>query len=72
MVKHLTTLASRAIEVNRRTVVHLTRLQSGFLPERNLAQTQEILDTLQDLLRQMNTCLSHPPPHSPPPAVPLK
>ena len=71
MVKPLTLLASRAVEVNRSVVVHLTRLQYGFLPERSLAQTQEILDQLQDLVRQMNQSL-HSPSKSPPPAVPLK
>ena len=64
-------LASRAVEVNRSVVVHLTRLQYGFLPERSLAQTQEILDQLQDLVRQMNQSL-HSPSKFPPPAVPLK
>jgi hypothetical protein len=72
MVKPMMLLASRAVEVNRSVVVHLTRLQYGFLPERNLAQTQEILNTLQDLVRQMEYCLAHPPPPSRPPAVPLK
>ena len=72
MVKPLTLLASRAVEVNRTVVVHLTRLQYGFLPERNLAQTQEILNTLQDLVRQMEHCLTHPPPPSRPPVLPLK
>jgi hypothetical protein len=72
MVKPLTLLASRAVEVNRSVVVHLTRLQYGFLPERSLAQTQEILTQLQDLVAQMNHCLQNPPPPSRPPAIPLK
>lgn len=72
MVKPLTNLAIRALEVNRVAVVHLTRLQHGFLPERNLAQTREILETLQDLVRQMDICLTHPPPPPRPPVVPLK
>ena len=72
MVKPLMLLASRALEVNRTVVPTLTRLQYGFLPEQSLAQTQEILKTLQDLVQQMERCLTHPPPPTRPPAVPLK
>ena len=72
MVKPLMNLAIRALEVNRSVVPTLTRLQHGFLPEQSLAQTQEMVNTLQDLVRQMERCLTHPPPPQRPPAVPLK
>ena len=62
MVKHIYTLALRAMQANQQMAAHLTRVQSGFLPAKNIEQAQEMLNTMQEMLRDMQTALHAPPP----------
>ena len=74
MVKpaHFHTLALRAVQTNRSVLAHLTRIQSGFLPETNITQAQESLAQLQTMLHEMKTALHSPPPKHDNDFVPLK
>jgi hypothetical protein len=68
--KHIHTLALRALRVNQEVTTHLTRVQHGFLPDKNIVQAQEIVTQLQAMLHDMQTALKAPP--GPPPSIPLK
>lgn len=68
--KHIHTLALRALRVNQEVTAHLTRVQHGFLPDKNIVQAQEIVTQLQEMLNNMQTALKAP--HGPPPSIPLK
>jgi uncharacterized protein HemY len=59
------------MQANQQMVAHLTRVQSGFLQDKNIAQAQETLDSLHEILRDMRTVLHAP---QPPPSkyVPMK
>jgi hypothetical protein len=74
MVKHLHTLALRALQANQQMAAHLTRVQSGFLQAKNIDQAQEMLNSMQEMLRDMQTALQAPPGTQPrdQPYVPLK
>lgn len=60
MVKNFHTLALRAMQTNQQMTAHLIRVQSGFLRAQNIEQAQETLDTLQEMLRDMQTALNAP------------
>lgn len=60
MVKHLSTLALRALRVNQEVSAHLTRIHSGFLPDRNITQAQQVLNELQTMLQDMEKALKAP------------
>lgn len=68
--KHIHTLALRALRVNQEVTAHLTRVQHGFLPDKNIVQAQEIVTQLQEMLNNMQTALKAP--HGPPTSIPLK
>ena len=74
MVKHIHTLALRAMQANKQVSAHLTRVQSGFLPAKNIEQAEEMLQSMQEMLRDMRAALQAP--HSThdrnQPYVPLK
>jgi hypothetical protein len=76
MVKHrVHTLALRAMQANRQLATHLTRVQTGFLPGKNIEEAQHMLQTMQEMLRDMQDALQAPPPQStqqPSTYVPLK
>lgn len=72
MVKHMHTLALRALQVNQQMAAHLTRVQSGFLQAKNIEQAQETLESMQEMLRDMQTALHAPPSPPSSPYVPLK
>ena len=74
MVKpvHFHTLALRAVQTNRSVLAHLTRIQSGFLPDVNIQQAEESLAQLQSMLHEMKTVLHSPPPKANDTFVPLK
>jgi hypothetical protein len=74
MVKpvHFHTLALRAVQTNRSVLAHLTRIQSGFLPEVNIQQAEESLAQLQSMLHEMKSALHSPPPKEHSSFVPLK
>jgi type II secretory pathway pseudopilin PulG len=61
MVKNFHTLALRAMQTNQQMTAHLIRVQSGFLRAQNIEQAQETLNTLQEMLRDMQTALQAPP-----------
>lgn len=62
MVKHIHTLALRAMQANQQMTAHLIRVQSGFLPAKNIEQAQEMLKHMQEMLADMQTALNAPPP----------
>ena len=64
MVKNFHTLALRAMQTNQQIAAHLIRVQSGFLRAQNIEQAQETLDTLQEMLRDMQSALNAPPNNS--------
>jgi hypothetical protein len=61
MVKHIHTLALRAMQANQQMSAHLIRVQSGFLPAKNIEQAQEMLKSMQEMLCDMQTALNAPP-----------
>lgn len=73
MVKpyQLHTLAGHALKSTQQMTAHLIRVQSGFLPEKNIQQAQELTDMLQSVLSQMQSALQSPP-RTNQPYVPLK
>ena len=60
MVKPLYTLALRALQVNKEVAAHLTRVQHGFLPGKNIEQAHETLRTMQEMLSEMQEALNSP------------
>jgi len=62
MVKHLATIAMRAMSIHRGMVPNLTRIQYGFMTDQNREHIEKTLDELQDMLRDMREALQHPPP----------
>jgi hypothetical protein len=64
MVKHIHTLALRAMQANQQMSAHLIRVHSGFLPAKNIEQAQEMLKSLQEMLCDMQTALDAPPDSS--------
>lgn len=62
MVKNLATLALRAIEVHRNMAPRLTRIQHGFMTQRNIEYIELSIRALQDMLRDMRDVVQHPPP----------
>jgi hypothetical protein len=61
MVKHIHTLALRAMQANQQVSAHLLRVHSGFLPAKNIEQAEEMLNALHEMLRDMRTALKAPP-----------
>lgn len=60
MVKHLYTLALRALRTNQEVTTHLTRIQHGFLPDKNIEQAREVIQDLQQMLSEMQQVLREP------------
>ena len=71
MVKHIHTLALRAMQTNQSIAASLTRIQHGFMPEKNIDQAQQILHQMQEMLNEMRKTLVAPATQSSD-AVPLK
>lgn len=74
MGKPLYTLALRALTVNQQMAAQLTRIQSGFLPAKQIEDAQLTIRSLQEMLCEMQKALNAPSP-GPPSAknyVPLK
>jgi len=61
---HFHTMALRAVQTNQSVMSHLTRVQHGFMPERNIDQAEQVLNQLQEMLREMRNTLQAPPPSS--------
>lgn len=70
MVKPLYTLALRALSTNKEVLAHLTRIQHGFMPDKQIEQAQLVVAQLQDMLREMQEAAKAPPQSSS--HVPLK
>jgi hypothetical protein len=71
MAKHIHTLALRAMQTNQSVASHLTRIQHGFMPEKNIDQAQQVLHQMQEMLDEMRKALIAPLSQSSN-AVPLK
>ena len=62
MVKQqLYTLALRALQTNREVSSHLTRIQHGFLPDKNIHEAQQVIQHMQKMLCEMQDALKAPP-----------
>lgn len=72
MVKHLYTLALRALRTNQEVTTHLTRIQHGFLPDKNIEQAKQVIEDLQNMLSEMQQVLREPGKGDQNHIVPLK
>ncbi len=73
MVKpFVSTLAMRMMRSSQVIQVHLTRIQSGFMPERNLNEAEQLLQEMQSAIGQMRSMLANPDTKQPSNCVPLK
>lgn len=73
MVKPLSTLALRALSVNQQMAAQLTRIQSGFLPAKQIEEAHLTIRSLQEMLCEMQKALqASPGPPSAKNYVPLK
>jgi hypothetical protein len=70
MVKPLSTLALRAMSTHKEVLAHLTRIQYGFMPDKQIEQAQAVVSQLQDMLREMQEVSKNPPSQSQ--HIPLK
>ena len=61
MVKPLYSLALRALTVNQQMTAQLIRIQSGFIPGKQLQEAQLSIQTLQEMLCDMQKALDAPP-----------
>jgi hypothetical protein len=73
MVKPLVnTLAVRMMRTSQTMQVHLTRIQSGFMPERNIHEAETLLQEMQSAIQAMRSAISNPDTPKPSNYVPLK
>jgi hypothetical protein len=73
MVKPLIgSLAMRMMRTSQVMQVHLTRIQSGFMPERNINEAEQLLQEMQAAIGQMRSMLANRDPKPPSNCVPLK
>ena len=73
MVKPLVgSLAMRMMRTSQVMQVHLTRIQSGFMPERNLQEAEQLLQEMQSAIQEIRSAISKPDTKPPPNYVPLK
>jgi ethanolamine utilization microcompartment shell protein EutS len=60
MVKPLYTLALRALTVNQQMTAHLIRIQNGFVPGKQIQEAHLSIQTLQEMLCEMQKALDAP------------
>jgi hypothetical protein len=73
MVKpFVSTLAMRMMRSSQVMQVHLTRIQSGFMPERNLNEAEQLLQEMQAAVQAMRNAISNPDTKQASNCVPLK
>lgn len=60
MVKPLYTLALRALTVNQQVAAQLIRIQSGFIPGKQIEEAQLSIRSLQEMLCDMQKALDAP------------
>lgn len=71
--RQLYTLANRLLVEHGTFVSAIKRVQSGFLPERNIKEAQEQLVIFQQMLAEMERALASPsPPKQPSTFIPMK
>ncbi len=70
MVKPLYTLTLRALSTHKEVLAHLTRIQHGFMPDKQIEQAQLVVAQLQEMLREMQEAVKSPPQSSS--HIPLK
>ena len=58
---HAYTLALRLLSSNGSFVSNIRRIQSGFLPERNIREARELLEEFKTTLDQIEHSLRYPP-----------
>ena len=64
MVKPLYTLALRALSTHKEVLTHLTRIQHGFMPDKQIQEAQIVVTQLQEMLREMQEVAKNPPSQS--------
>ena len=73
MVKPLIgSLAMRMMRTSQVMQVHLTRIQSGFMPERNINEAEQLLQEMQTAIQEMRGAISKSDTKQPSNYVPLK
>ena len=60
MVKPLYTLALRALTVNQQMTAQLIRIQNGFLPGKQIEEVHRTIQSLQEMLCDMQKTLDAP------------
>jgi hypothetical protein len=60
MVKPLYSLALRALTVNQQVAAQLIRIQSGFIPGKQIQEARLSIQTLQEMLCDMQKALDAP------------
>jgi hypothetical protein len=60
MVKPLYSLALRALTVNQQVTAQLIRIQSGFIPGKQIQEAHLSIQTLQEMLCEMQKALDAP------------
>lgn len=70
MVKPLYTLTLRALSTHKEVLAHLTRIQHGFMPDKQIEQAQIVVAQLQTMLQEMQEAAKSPPSQSH--QIPLK
>jgi predicted RNA-binding protein with EMAP domain len=66
------TLATRMMRTSQVMQVHLTRIQYGFMPEKNIQEAEQLLEEMQTAIREIRDAISKPDPKPPSNYVPLK
>jgi membrane-bound lytic murein transglycosylase B len=73
MVKpFVSTLAMRMMRSSQVMQVHLTRIQSGFMPERNIQEAEQLLQEMQAAIQEIRTAISSTDTKQASNCVPLK
>jgi hypothetical protein len=73
MVKpFVSTLAMRMMRSSQVMQVHLTRIQSGFMPERNINEAEQLLQEMQTAIQEIRTAISSTDTKQASNCVPLK
>jgi hypothetical protein len=60
MVKPFVMLASRVIRVHQEITPCITRIQTGFMREKNMEEVEKMLEEMQKMLRDMREALKTP------------
>lgn len=72
MVKLYSTLASRVMYAHRELAPCITRIQYGFMAEKNIEQVEKKLQEMQEMVRNMRESLKAPDTQQHQDYIPLK